>query len=397
MSAGVAGSDALLRTRTRGTPSGRGGGRGLVHGPAGAPGALGAASPAPLRGAGTGRGGPPPTTGLPLAQPTGTAQSGAEYLALGAERRPPPPPTGSSGHPDMGGGATGAGGEPQWIGIDGAGRAATPPPLPSPSAGAPGGSAALDGGARGRAPNERLFSAISRALMASRAPPGSPPPPPRRAKEGGEEPCRAEEGGGGAGGAMGEAPASAPLLPSPPLPPQEAAKVARDADADSPAPDGVAPRCPAAVTPSCPCHRRRSGRGRGGWGSGAPCRPCVMRTGPPRASHAGVTGGCGIAAPGTTKGTLDWCQRREVRTSARCSGWEACAPCPCLGGGGGDDDNGGALRGSALRWHPQGARGARDAAMGGQRGQTPDPGRPVLPLRRDFRGGWGATQPLLDP
>ena len=38
---------------------------------------------------------------------------------------------------------------------------------------------------------------------------------------------------------------------------------------------------------------------------------------------------------------------------------------------------------------PHGVRGARDQAMGGQRGQTPDPGRPVLPSRCDTRGGWG--------
>ena len=84
-------------------------------------------------------------------------------------------------------------------------------------------------------------------------------------------------------------------------------------------------RRPPTMTPSRPCHCRRSGRGRGGWGSDAPCRPHVTRTGPRRASHAGGTGGCGIAAPGTTRGTLDWCQRREVRGSAHCLGWAACA------------------------------------------------------------------------
>ena len=44
----------------------------------------------------------------------------------------------------------------------------------------------------------------------------------------------------------------------------------------------------------------------------------------------------------------------------------------------------------APRWRQQGARGARDVAMGGQRGQTPDPGRPFPPLRRGTGGGWGA-------
>ena len=82
-------------------------------------------------------------------------------------------------------------------------------------------------------------------------------------------------------------------------------------------------RRPAAVIPSRPCHRRRSGRERGGWGSDAPCRPCATHTGPPRASHVGGTRGCGIAAPGTTRGTLGWCQRREERGSARCLGWGA--------------------------------------------------------------------------
>ena len=55
---------------------------------------------------------------------------------------------------------------------------------------------------------------------------------------------------------MGEAPASAPPLPSP-LPPQEAVevKLARDAGVGAWARNG------AAVTPSRPCHHRRSGPG----------------------------------------------------------------------------------------------------------------------------------------
>ena len=56
-----------------------------------------------------------------------------------------------------GGGDNRCGGEPQWLGTDGAGWAATPPPLPSTSSGTPGGSAALGGRTRGRAPNERRF------------------------------------------------------------------------------------------------------------------------------------------------------------------------------------------------------------------------------------------------
>ena len=55
------------------------------------PPATGAPSQAPLRGAGTGGGGPPVTGGLSHTQPTGSAQPGAEHFALGGETPPPPP------------------------------------------------------------------------------------------------------------------------------------------------------------------------------------------------------------------------------------------------------------------------------------------------------------------
>ena len=61
----------------------------------------------------------------------------------------------------------------------------------------------------------------------------------------------------------------------------------------------------------------------------------------------------------------------------------------------------GPRRGRAPRRRPQVAPGACDGAMKVQRGQTLDPGRPVLPSRRDTRGGWrvgwGAAQPVTDP
>ena len=144
----------------------------------------------------------------------------------------------------------------------------------------------------------------------------------------------------------------------------------------------------AAVTHNCTCRRRHSGPERQGWGSDAPCKPCATRTGPPHASHAGGTGGCGIAAPqGTTRGTPDWCLQREVRASARCLGWGAGAhppppPATTMMGRG-------LHRARALPWCPQGVWGAHAAAMGGQRGQTPDPGRPALPSRRGTSDGWG--------
>ena len=54
-------------------------------------------------------------------------------------------------------------------------------------------------------------------------------------------------------------------------------------------------------------------------------------------------------------------------------------PCPPPGRSGGDDNGqggGGGLQGSAAA-----PARARNGAMGGQRGRTPDPGSPVLPSR----------------
>ena len=53
----------------------------------------------------------------------------------------------------------------------------------------------------------------------------------------------------------------------------------------------------------------------------------------------------------------------------------------------------GGLAGVRRGTGPQGARGARDGAMGGQRGWTLDPGCPVLPLHRATKGGGGAASP----
>ena len=57
-------------------------------------------------------------------------------------------------------------------------------------------------------------------------------------------------------------------------------------------------------------------------------------------------------------------------------------------------------RAQAPHCNPQGAQGARDRAMGGRRGQTPDPGRPVLPSHGRGGGGGGRSQsrtPSLNP
>ena len=74
-----------------------------------------------------------------------------------------------------------------------------------------------------------------------------------------------------------------------------------------------------------------------------------------------------------------WCQWRVVYDSAHSSGWEACArPAPPpprgQGGGAGDTDKEEASQRLAPTGHPQGILGARDKAMGGQRGGhvTPD-------------------------
>ena len=211
-----------------------------------------------------------------------------------------------------------------------------------------------------------------RALTASRAPPGSSPPPAYRAGEG--EGC-------GTSGAMEEAPASVPFLPpSPPSAPPEAAEVqpAGGAGADAPAPDGDAPQ--ALISDDPP-----TTRGRGGWGSDAPCRPCATRTGPPRASHAGGTGGAALLLP-APRGT-----HLTGGSGGRCAAahaiWDGrlvCAlpPPPPLRGGAATTTMGwGARSGGAPRRRPQDAWGARDGAMGEQRGRTPDPGRLVTPAR----------------
>ena len=216
---------------------------------AGTPGATARATgKAPLRGAGTGGGGPPPAVRLPHTQPAGSARPGAAQYALGGEC---PPPFVQRAPRRSGWGGTG--GEHMWIG-EGRGTSNAPRSTSAPL----------------------------------------------------------------------------PLLPPPrALTLQEDAEVepARGTGTGTPVPAGHAPRTPSSNDPPPrPRHYRHSGRGRGRWGNGAPCSPCAMRIGPPHASRAGGTGGCGIAALGTTRGTLGRCQRRVVRDSAHSSGWEACAP-----------------------------------------------------------------------
>ena len=247
MLASAAGSGALLRAGAYGPPSGSGRGSGILMGPAGVagvPGATtGAASQAPLRGAGTGGSGPSPTAGLPLAKPTGTARPGAEFSAPGGES----PPHGIERAPQQGGG----GGQPDQaeslisLGLMGpGGQLHRPPPFPQrwrprwqhhPRRRCPGPHV-------GVARMSDIFSVISRALTASRAPLGFHRPTLR---------CTGEGRGGGVGSMMGEAPASAPPLLSPLSPPQEAAEVqpARDAGAGALAPERAAPQAPGSSEP----------------------------------------------------------------------------------------------------------------------------------------------------
>ena len=124
MSAGAAWSGALLCAGALGTPSGSGGGSGLVKGPTGvvcAPeAATRATSQVPLRGAGTGGGGPLATAELLHTQPTGSARPGAEHSALGGEPPPPPPP--QPPPMDPAGAAAGGGGCPvQAVSLSGSG------------------------------------------------------------------------------------------------------------------------------------------------------------------------------------------------------------------------------------------------------------------------------------
>ena len=172
--ASAKGNSALLRAGTRDTPISSGGGSGLVKGRASVASAFGAATgvtgQAPLPGAGTA---------------STPARSGVPYIGHGT---PHPPPTGSGGNPDRGWGARSVWAESlSSSGIMGpGGHLHRPPPLPlvlaPPVAALP--STAEPGAA---CPISDVFSAISRVLPASRAPPGSPPPAPRQPGDGGEE------------------------------------------------------------------------------------------------------------------------------------------------------------------------------------------------------------------
>ena len=140
-------------------------------------------------------------------EPASSARPGTAHSALGGECPPPHPPTGHSGRPSGAGGwAPDTGGEPQWIGADGSGRAAEPlPPPPPPPAPAPPVTAPAPTAAVGdiRLPICNAFSTISRAQTESQAPPPPAPPCP--------PPCRT---GKGEGRATGDAQGGA--LPPPP-------------------------------------------------------------------------------------------------------------------------------------------------------------------------------------
>ena len=185
MSAGAVKSGALLRAGSRGTPSGSGGGGGLVKGHVGMVGAsgaaTGAASQAPLRGAGSGGGGHHPWPGCRMPSPPAqcSARPGAEHLALGGENSPPPP-TGSSRCPSGGGGRPVRAESLSGSGLMGPGGQLNCPPPTLPPARAPPvpprpqapPSTAELGDAH---PMCEVFSLISCALTATRA---TPPPPP---------------------------------------------------------------------------------------------------------------------------------------------------------------------------------------------------------------------------
>ena len=107
------------------------------------------------------------------------------------------------------------------------------------------------------------------------------------------------------------------------------------------------------------------------------CSPCATCTGPrvPRRAGGIVGGGCGIAAPGTTRDTLDWCQWRAVRGSARYSGWEACArpdPPPPQGRGGTDDNGEGTSQSLGAAPAPTGRSGSGSPRRGHERAEGAD-------------------------
>ena len=159
-------------------------------------------------------------------------------------------------------------------------------------------------------------------------------------------------------------------------------------------------RCPTLLVPA-----RCAGGGRGSWGHC--CRVPVARLHPARVhlhprhapaapprGHRGVRHCCSRHHEGHPRLVLaagGACQRTLIGMGGLCA---RCPPAPPRGGGSDDDNGKGASQGSGAALAPQGARGARNGAMGGRRGQTPDPGRPVLPSRRDTRGGCGAGGPV---
>ena len=206
-----------------------------------------------------------------------------------------------------------------------------------------------------------VFSVISRVLTASRAPPGSPLPPPYRAGEG---------EGGGAGSAMEEeAAASVPLLPpSPPLPLQDAAEVqpAHGAGVDAPVQDGDAPHAPVGGDPQLPLPPPAQRAGTRRVGQRRPMQtPCEVHRAPACKSCRGHQGGAALLlpAPGGTPST----GASGGRCAAAHAIWDGRPVRPPLPRGGAVATimGGGARRDRALRQRPQGARGARDGAMGG--------------------------------
>ena len=169
------------------------------------------------------------------------------------------------------------------------------------------------------------FSVIWHALTELRAsPPASSPPP--------APPAEREKGRAG-GQAMRRGAPWPPLpLPTPPPPLQEAAEVkpACGAGMGAPAPAGGAPPAPVSDDPPPPPPAPAAAGAAGGGieeaGATAPHADPVQCAQGPRVQVLPRAPG-GIAALGTTRGTLSWCQWRVVCDSARSSGWEACA-CP---------------------------------------------------------------------
>ena len=201
---------------------------------------------------------------------------------------------------------------------------------------------------------------------------------------------------------MGEALASAPPLPSPLSPFRRPRRCSRRTTRVRAHWRRTVQRHrrPAALTHSRTCRRPRSGPERGGWGSDAPCRSCVTRTGPPRASHGGGHRGMRHCCSRHHKGHPRLVPAAGGARQRKLFGLGGqCAPSP-PGGGGSDDDNGeGALQGSGAALAPTGCSGSLRCGHGRAEGADtlPRAPSPSVALRHQGwvggGGGAGAARP----